>query len=216
MPDNNVKHVAGIILAGGHSRRMGTDKAMLPFGSEQLLQRIARIVSQATSPVVVVAQQSRALPALPPEVVVVCDENPDRGPLEGIAAGLRVLQKSFTQTKAAFITGCDAPLLTATYIEHIVGLLDAKHDAVVPVYEKIPQPLTGVYRTKILPIVDQLLASNRLSLRDLLDHIAVHFVSTAELRQADPDLLSLRNLNTPADYHAALATAGFTKDNQSL
>lgn len=216
MPDNNVKHVAGIILAGGHSRRMGTDKAMLPFGPELLLQRIVRIVRQAASPVIVVAQQSRTLPTLPPEVVAVCDENPDRGPLEGAAAGLRVLQKSFTRTQAAFITGCDAPLLTATYIEHIVGLLDTKHDAVVPVHDKIPQPLTGVYRTKILPIVDQLLTSNRLSLRDLLDRIPVHFVPAEELRQVDPDLLSLRNLNTPADYHAALATAGFAKDNQSL
>jgi molybdenum cofactor guanylyltransferase len=216
MPDNNVRNVAGIILAGGHSRRMGTDKAMLPFGPELLLQRIVRIVSQTVSPVIVIAQQGRTLPTLPSEVVIVHDENPDRGPLEGTAAGLRVLQKSFTQTQAVFVTGCDAPLLTAMCIEHIVGLLVAKHDAVVPVHNKIPQPLIGVYRTKILPIVDQLLASNRLSLRDLLDQIAVHFVPAEELRQVDPDLLSLRNLNTPADYHAALATAGFAKDNQSL
>jgi molybdenum cofactor guanylyltransferase len=210
-----MKHVAGIILAGGHSRRMGTDKASLPFGPELLLQRIVRIVGQAASHVIVVAQPGRTLPALPAGVVVARDENPDRGPLEGTAAGLRAIKNSFPEVDATFITGCDTPLLLPTFITHMIELLDPQHDAVVPIDDKIPQPLSGIYRTKILPVVDQLLANNRLSLRDLLDHIAVQFVPADELRSVDPKLQSLRNLNTPADYHAALAAAKLAEDNRS-
>ncbi len=211
-----MKLVAGIILAGGHSRRMGTDKASLPFGPELLLQRIVRIVGQAASPVIVVAQQGRTLPALPAGIVVADDESPNRGPLEGTAAGLRTLRNSFPEVDAVFITGCDTPLLTSAFINRMTELFDPQRDAVVPIDAKIPQPLAGIYRTKILPMVDQLLADNRLSLRDLLDQLAVRFVPADELRSVDPELQSLRNLNTPADYHAALAAAGLAADNRFL
>jgi molybdenum cofactor guanylyltransferase len=211
-----MNHIAGIILAGGHSRRMGTDKASLPFGPELLLQRIVRIVRQVTSPVIVVSQQGRALPALPHGIAIAHDKSPNRGPLEGLAAGLRAIQNSSPEVDALFITGCDTPLLTPAFINRMTELLDLPHDAAVPIQDNVPQPLAGVYRPKILPVVDQLLVDNRLSLRDLLDHLVVRFVPPDELRSVDPDLQSLRNLNTPADYHTALAAAGLAADNRFL
>jgi molybdenum cofactor guanylyltransferase len=211
-----MKQVVGIILAGGHSRRMGTDKASLQFGPELLLQRIVRIVGQTASPVIVVAQQGRKLPTLSPEVILAHDESPDRGPLEGIAAGLRTLRNKFPEIDAVFISGCDTPLLMPAFVNRMAELLDLPYDAAVPIQNDVPQPLAGVYRPKILPVVNQLLTDNRLSLRDLLDHLAVRFVSADELRSVDPELQSLRNLNTPADYHAALAVAKSAEDNRSL
>jgi molybdenum cofactor guanylyltransferase len=210
-----MKQVAGIILAGGRSRRMGTDKAILLFGSETLLQRVARIVGQTASPVIVVAAQNQALPKLPSEVIVVRDENPDRGPLEALAAGLRHLQKSFPPIDSAFVTACDTPLLRPAFIHGIIELLDPAHDAAVPVLSDFPQPLVGVYRIKIVPVVNELLAAGQLSLQNLLKRIDVRFVAADQLREVDPDLLSLRNLNTPDDYQAALATAGLADDNRS-
>jgi molybdopterin-guanine dinucleotide biosynthesis protein A len=192
---------------------MGTDKASLPFGPELLLQRIIRVVSQTAAPVIVVAQPSHTLPALPTGIVVAHDENSNRGPLEGTAAGLRIIRDNFPKVESVFITGCDTPLLSLAFIHHMIELLDPQYDAAVPIDDKIPQPLAGVYRTKILPVVDQLLENNRLSLRDLLDHIAVRLVPADELRQVDPHLHSLRNLNTPDDYQAALAAAGLAEDN---
>lgn len=208
-----INRVAGIVLAGGGSRRMGADKATLPFGPELLLQRVARIVGQVTSPVIVVAAKNQILPTLSPEVIVARDETTGRGPLEGIAAGLRILQNSVPTVDAAFITACDAPLISPTFIQRMIEFLDAQCVVAIPLLENIPQPLVGVYRFDILPVVEAMLAENSLAVRDLLKRIDVNWVPAERMREIDPDLLSLRNLNTPDDYRAALASAGFAEDN---
>src|SRR5438552_19011853 len=104
--------IGGIVLAGGRSRRMGVAKATLPFGSEMLVQRMVRIVSEVALPVVVVAAQGQQLPPMPPAVEVVRDQRPARGPLEALAAGLRHLQS----VDAVYVTACDTPLLTPAFI----------------------------------------------------------------------------------------------------
>ena len=99
--------LGGIVLAGGQSRRMGRAKATLPFGPETMVERIVRVVGEVCSPIVVVAAAGQELPRLNPAVIVVRDSQPDCGPLEGMASGLRQL----TAVDAVFITGCDTPLL---------------------------------------------------------------------------------------------------------
>jgi molybdenum cofactor guanylyltransferase len=210
-----MKCVAGIVLAGGHSRRMGTPKATLPFGSELLLQRVVRLVSEAASPVIVVAATDQTLPPLPPEVIIARDKNPDRGPLEAVAAGLKALQSVRPKIEIAFITACDTPLLAAGFITGMAAFLDDQHDAAVPVLDDVPQPLSGVFRTDIFPTVESLLIDNCLRLRDLLQRIRVRLVPAEALRDIDPELNSLRNLNTPDDYQAALAIAGLDADNRT-
>ena len=79
----------GIVLAGGKSTRMGTSKALLPFGPETMLQRVVRILSSVVSPIVVVAAPAQELPDLPAHVIVTRDEREGRGPLEGLRAGLK-------------------------------------------------------------------------------------------------------------------------------
>src|SRR5262245_66661702 len=80
--------VGGIVVCGGHSRRMGRPKDWLPFGTELLLQRVVRTVGEAVEPIVVVAANDQELPPLPSCVEIARDRNRDRGPLEGLAAGL--------------------------------------------------------------------------------------------------------------------------------
>lgn len=204
-------HIGGIVLAGGRSRRMGVAKATLPFGSEMLLQRVVRIVGEVASPIVVVAAQNQTLPALPPKVSVAYDRRTDRGPLEAIAAGLHYLN----EVEAVFITACDTPLITSAFIRRVAELLSSWDDAAVPVADGLPQPLSGVYRPRILPVVEQMLSENQLKVLDLLDRIQTRRIPAGELRVVDPALQSLRNLNTPADYEAALAIAGFVDENRT-
>ena len=73
--------MGGVVLCGGQSSRMGRPKASLSFGDELLLQRVARRLGEAVSPLVVVAAAEQALPELPPEVRVVRDQRPALGPL---------------------------------------------------------------------------------------------------------------------------------------
>src|SRR5438128_4376608 len=93
------QQAGGIILCGGQSKRMGRPKAWLPFGGETMLPRVVRLLSQVVAPVVVVAAPGQDLPALPAGVAVVRDEERGRGPLQGLAAGLKALQG---QAEAAY------------------------------------------------------------------------------------------------------------------
>ncbi|RME40999.1 MAG: molybdenum cofactor guanylyltransferase, partial [Planctomycetota bacterium] len=70
---SSTRRIGGLVLCGGRSRRMGRDKAWLPFGPETLLQRMVRIVGEVASPLLVAARPDQELPHLPPEVRAVHD-----------------------------------------------------------------------------------------------------------------------------------------------
>src|ERR1019366_3329012 len=117
-------HVGGIVLCGGQSTRMGRPKAWLPFGSELMLPRVVRLLREAVSPIVVVAAPDQELPGLPDDVKIVRDEAKDRGPLQGLSAGLAALQG---HADAAFASSCDVPFLRAAFVRRMVELLGANH-----------------------------------------------------------------------------------------
>src|SRR5215207_6961074 len=94
----------GIVLCGGKSTRMGTSKAMLPFGPETMLQRVVRLLGEVVSPIVVVAAPGQELPSLLSTVLIARDEREGNGPLEGLLAGLRALPET---VDIAYATSCD-------------------------------------------------------------------------------------------------------------
>jgi molybdenum cofactor guanylyltransferase len=190
----------GIVLAGGKSTRMGVAKATLPFGPETMLQRVLRLLGTTVSPIVVVAAREQELPALPAGVIVTHDERDARGPLEGLRAGLKGLPSS---VDAAYVTSCDVPLLVPAFVEHMLGLL-GEHDIAVMEIDGFTHPLSAVYRRSVLPQVEALLAQDRLRPVFLFDAVRTRRLSPDEMRVADPDLRTLRNLNTKEDYEAAL------------
>ena len=197
--------VGGIILCGGKSSRMGADKAALPFGPELMLTRVVRLLGQIVEPIVVVAAADQELPELPTNVIVARDQRPEQGPLEGLHAGLSALQGL---VDAVYATSCDVPLLENAFVERMIQLL-GEHDAAVPVEGKFHHPLAAVYRTSLLPQVESLLAQQRLRPFFLFEQVDTLRVPVDDLRQVDPDLNTLMNLNRPEDYRAALQQAGF-------
>jgi molybdopterin-guanine dinucleotide biosynthesis protein A len=138
-------------------------------------------------------------------VTIVRDRRPDRGPLEGIAVGLASLSR---RCELAFVTACDAPLLRPALVGRLVELAEG-YDVAVPHVEGYDHPLSAVYRVSVLPHVESLLSAGRLRPVFLFDRVRTRRVAAAELMDLDPGLESLWNVNTPADYAAALARAGF-------
>ena len=183
---------AGVVLCGGRSSRMGRAKAWLPFGDELLLQRVVRIVGEVVSPVVVVAAPGQDVPPLPADVQIVRDGVEGRGPLQGLAAGLAAL---VGRADAAYLSACDAPLLTAAFVRRVVS----SGCTAVPRVGGFLHPLAAAYRLSVLPQVRELLAANMFRLQALLDRVPTRFLDASEL----PDLQSLHNLNTPEEYAAA-------------
>jgi molybdenum cofactor guanylyltransferase len=198
-----------IILCGGKSSRMGQDKATLPFGPELMLQRVIRIISQVVDPtaIVVVAAPQQILPALPTEVIVTRDERPGRGPLEGLAAGLRSMPAAVS---AIYATSCDVPLMVPEFVAAMFDKL-GESDIAVPYDGQFHHPLAAVYRPTVLEVVDSLLESDRLRPKFLFEEVRTKEVPIDELRNHDPELTTLMNLNHPEDYSTALRIAGFSQ-----
>jgi molybdenum cofactor guanylyltransferase len=195
-----------IILCGGKSSRMGRDKATLPFGPERMLQRVVRLLAEVVprERIVVVAADGQPLPELVAEITIARDERPERGPMEGLSAGLRA---QVGRSDAVYVTACDVPLLVPAFVERMFERL-ADHEIAVPRGEEFHHPLSAVYRTSVLALADRLLAGDRLRLRYLFDESDTCEVPVDELREVDPELLTLENLNHPEDYERALRRAG--------
>lgn len=187
---------------------MGVPKATLAFGPETMLQRVVRLLGTVVSPIVAVAAREQALPQLPPDIIVARDERDQRGPLEGLRAGLRAMPDA---VDAAYITGCDVPLLEPAFVTRMAELL-GDHDIAVMEIDGFPHPLSAVYRRNVLPNVEALLAQDKLRPVFLFDAVRTRRVHPEEMRSADPQLRTLRNLNTREDYLAALSDAGLSPE----
>jgi molybdenum cofactor guanylyltransferase len=194
----------GIILCGGQSKRMGRPKAWLPFGGELMLPRVARLLGEAVSPLVVVAAPGQDVPPLAADITVVRDEQQGRGPLQGLAAGLEALQG---RAEAAYVSSCDVPLLRPAFVSRLIDLL-GEHAICVPRVGGYHHPLAAVYRLGVANAVKRLLAEDRLRPFFLFEAVPTRVVEADELRQADPAFQTLRNLNTPEDYESALRESG--------
>ena len=183
---------------------MGSSKALLAFGAETMLQRVVRLLGTVVSPLVVVGAPQQSLPDLPADVTVASDEQEGLGPLEGLRAGLKALPGT---VEIAYVTSCDVPLLVPGFVRRMIDLL-SDHDIAVMETDGLAHPLSAVYRRDTLPHVESLLAQGRLRPVFLFDAVRTRRVQPAEMASVDPELLTLRNVNTREDYVEALSSAG--------
>jgi len=193
---------------------MGAPKADLPWHGSTLLYRTVTVLAAATGgPVVVVRAAGQPLPRLPPATIVVDDPREARGPLQGIAAGLTGLAPlAGSQSGAAFVAATDMPFLHPAFVRRVLAVLaEDRADVALPVARGRAQPLAAAYRVALGAAADRLVGSGRLRPADLFGQCTVSRVGEARLladpalAAADPDLSSLVNVNSPAEYAAALA-----------
>lgn len=161
--------------------------------------------------IIVVAAENQEIPrSLVAEstgrIILTRDRIPNRGPLEGFAAGLlKVAELNPTVTSGpCFLTSCDVPQLQAAFVQAVVRSLTDGLEAAVPNDEKYPQPLAAAYDVSLLATVLNLLEQGRQSMKALLEVIRIRHIPVESLRSIDPSLLSLQNINTPEDFAAAV------------
>jgi len=196
--------IGGIVLCGGRSTRMGRPKLSLPFGNETMLARVVRVLREVVDPVVVVAAPNQEVPSLPPGVLLARDEQEGLGPLSGLAAGLAALRP---HAAAAYASSCDVPLLRPDFVRQMIAALGS-HDLAIPRDGNYHHPLAAVYRTALEEVVRGLLAAERLRPLYLVEQCRSRIVDVERLRAVDPQLASLRNVNSRDDYIRALHDAG--------
>lgn len=187
---------------------MGFAKHSLPFGNQTMLEHVVGRLQLVAESVVVVAAADQEL-ILPRDVRVARDARPDQGPLEGIATGLAALSGD---ADYAFVTSCDVPLLVPKFARQMFQLIsDPKDDYEIVAIDdgQYQHPLSAVYKISVAAAARQQLRGLDHSLKSLLGVCRTRFVSPAEVASVDPQLNSLRNVNTLEEYRMATTTAGF-------
>jgi molybdopterin-guanine dinucleotide biosynthesis protein A len=185
-----------VVLTGGKSSRMGRPKALLPFDGEPLIVHVVRALKKMFAETVVVAAPDQELPSLP--AVLVRDEVAYQGPVSGIYHGLKAATK-----EVCFVTSCDAPFLNLQLISQLLAQI-SDCDVVVPYWQQRFQPLHAVYRTSVLPLLKDQLERGELRPIFLYDKVRTRKIPEQEIRRLDSEGLSLLNMNSPAEYDAAL------------
>ncbi|MCE9631700.1 MAG: NTP transferase domain-containing protein [Planctomycetia bacterium] len=212
----------GIVLAGGRSRRLAAlglgpaGKAALLVGGQTCLERVCRVVGTVVPRVIVVAAEGQPLPGLPDDVDVdvVRDARPAGGPLAALLDGLRQAVGHEPPPRFAFVTSCDAPLLSAAVVRLLLDLArSSAARAVVPVVAGHRQVLVSTLACDLLGSIEAAVDAGG-GVRALLDRLstaepaAVRLVAAEELAAVDPGLGSFFDIDTPEDL-ARLEALGF-------
>lgn len=185
--------LAAVVLAGGASRRMGRDKATLPYEGKTLVEHMVSVVSPRCSPVFVIAAPGQPLPTLQADVLR--DEVRGVGPLLATGRGLRAAADA--GVKLAFVCAVDMPLLSTDLIDELAGpAVRLGADVVLP-WDGRDHYLAGIYRTSLADRVDALVAAGERSMRALVDTVDTQ-------RIVMPEQPSLTNVNTAADLTAVV------------
>lgn len=228
----NRNGVTGLILAGGQSRRMGRDKARLPWGAMTLIEHIIETLRPVVDELIVSVSpaphdtdiespdQMRHIGAhhcrLQPSAIGhvrggVSDVR--RWPplpvlvVEDAVPNAHALGGLYTGLRAAsharcFVCACDAPFLQPRLIRFLIGQADG-YDLVVPQTARGIQPLPAVYATSVLPVIEAQLRARQWSLRALALKVRAKRIAPEQLARYDPSGFSLVNLNTPTEYRRA-------------
>ena len=191
-------NVAGAVLTGGASARMGSDKAALAIGGVASATRVARCLALLCEDVVLVGGNP---PPDAPGRRAPDGEGP-RSALRGLVAALEA-----TRAERVLVVATDLPFVTPDLLLALVAWPEA--DAVVPRTADGIHPLCALYRREsALAAARRHLAEERLALSALLGALATRYLEGDDLRAVDPDGTALLNVNTPEDLARATALSG--------
>jgi molybdopterin-guanine dinucleotide biosynthesis protein A len=183
--------ITGAILAGGKSKRMGSDKALLSFNGASLIQHVAQTLQQVFEHTIVVSDRPKdyeflGLPIFP-------DLFRDCGPLGGIHSAMM-----HSKTAGVFIASCDTPFISPELVKHICGFA-GEGEVKVPIWKNQLHPLCGWYSCSLSGEIQERLEAGELMVQGLLRDIRSLWVPiTSDLSFYDERLLV--NINDPGEY----------------
>jgi molybdopterin-guanine dinucleotide biosynthesis protein A len=185
--------VTGVILAGGKSSRMGSNKALLPYRGGRFIESIHRQLSGLFDEVLVVTNSPEQYAFLGCRMV--SDLYRDMGALAGLHSGL-----VHSRTPHIFAVACDMPYLNDAVIRTLAA---RRHqmEVIIPEGNNGLEPLHAVYSRSCLPAMETALQTGKRRLISFFPEVQVMIVPGDTIRFVDPHLDSFRNINTPADYY---------------
>jgi molybdopterin-guanine dinucleotide biosynthesis protein A len=195
---------SSIVLAGGKSLRLGSDKVLETIGKRSLLQLVVSRVTSLSQEVIIVTagEQNISKSVDCSKLKVVTDIYPDKGPLGGIYTGLAASASFYN-----LVIASDMPFLNQDLLRYMIQL-SVDFDLVVPRVGNLVEPLHAVYTKKCSAPIEQMVKQNRLMINQLFPLIKTRYVEASEIEKFDPRHLSFFNVNTKADLKKARELAG--------
>ncbi len=194
--------VTGVILAGGKSRRMGENKALMQLGDNSLIEHVIRRIRLITDELLIITNSPTEYAHL--GVPMRGDMLPGTGALGGIYTGL-----THGSHDAVLCVACDSPFLEPKLLTYLVSVL-GEYDAVMPeTYARhndtqtTLQTLCAVYSKRCLPIIELMLQESELRVHALQERAYIKCISPEVWQDFDPDGKSFFNINTPEDFERA-------------
>jgi FdhD protein len=190
--EDMIAGVSGVILAGGESRRMGSDKSLLPIHGARFIDHVHRTLATMFEDVVIVTNS----PDLYSDID--CRKVPDiyyaQGSLAGIHSGI-----CHAKHERAFVVACDMPFINPTVVRDICANAE-QGEVVIPVHQEGFEPLHALYGKSCLAAMEEELDAGKKRIIGFFPKVKVSEITTTQWSEVDPEGFSFRNINTPEEY----------------
>jgi molybdopterin-guanine dinucleotide biosynthesis protein A len=187
-----------VIQAGGESRRMGRDKALIPFLGRPLIERVISRVEHLADEILVTTNRPQdykflGLPLFP-------DMIPDRGALGGLYTALQAARQPLVA-----VVACDMPFVQSDLLAYERDLLqNTAIDAAIPKTEGGTEPFHAVYRRDTcLPEIRSAIQAEKWRVDSWFSRVNIYYLTEDEISPLDPRGLAFNNVNTPEELAAA-------------
>ncbi len=184
--------VTGVILAGGESRRMGSDKSLLPLAGARFIDQVYRRMASLFDEVIIVTNSPDLYKEIP------CRKVPDiyyaQGSLAGLHSGL-----AHARCEKIFVAACDMPFISPVVVREICAHAD-EGDVVIPYSSNGHEPLHALYSKSCLPAMEEILDAGLKRIMYFFDKVERVDLPASVIRRLDPEEKSFQNINTPEDY----------------
>lgn len=185
-----------VIQAGGESRRMGRDKALVPFMGKTLIEYILNQTNALGLETIIIANQPDDYKFL--NLPVFTDVLKGKGALGGILTALRVVN-----SRKCLLLACDMPFVNLQIAEYMYSF-SGFYDLVIPVnHSERYEPFKAIYSKSCKIAIEKAIQSNELKISSFFNLVNFKAIRIKEIQRIDPELISFTNINTPDELYQA-------------
>jgi len=192
--NKEIPRLTAIILAGGKTSRIGSDKdkAILKLNGKRLIDIVISKIKRIVGDNIIIVGPPEKYPSYKQ---VVPDLFHQRGLLVGLYSGLKSSASRYN-----LVVGCDMPFLKVELLKYMRDKIDS-NDIVIPRYAKsYIEPLCAIYSKDCLSVMERNIEAGILSIRRIFPYLKVKYIGEKEIKRVDPELNSFFNINFKEDF----------------
>lgn len=195
-PAEKISSISAIILAGGRATRMGGEnKALLSVDGKTIIERSLKVLEQIFDEIILITNYPEAFNHLP--VQKYRDLIPGAGSLGGLYTGLKLCNGDY-----GFLFACDMPFLNPEVIRFMMTRIDGC-DIIIPRVNGMLEPLHALYSKRCLTHIEEYIKMRDLKILNFFRDVKVLEIDSESLKEYDPELKFIVNVNSPADLRHA-------------